>query len=94
MMLVLWSDLAKIRIKEIFLYIAKFDEEAAETFIDNIYKKVDMLEKFPRMGRIVPEKDNPKIREVFLKKYRMIYHLNQGTIEILTIFHDSQEIKL
>jgi toxin ParE1/3/4 len=94
MRFIIWSDLAKIRLKEIFLYIAQFDEEAAEILVNAFYEKIDMLEKFPRMGRVVPEKADPKIREIFLKKYRIIYHLNQSTIEILTIYHGSQEFQL
>ena len=46
------------------------------------------------MGRMVPEKKDPEIREVFLKKYRLVYHLRQEAIEILTIYHSSQEFKL
>jgi plasmid stabilization system protein ParE len=42
------------------------------------------------MGRIVPEKEIPAIREIFWKKYRLIYRITSDFIEIITIFHGSR----
>ncbi len=35
---------------------------------------------------MVPEIPNPCIRELITKKYRMVYRVKKGKIEILTVF--------
>ncbi|MEX2725736.1 MAG: type II toxin-antitoxin system RelE/ParE family toxin [Candidatus Sigynarchaeum springense] len=45
----------------------------------------------PERGRIVPEKNDPSVREIFLKKYGVIYHVSDEAVEILTILHGSRD---
>lgn len=37
------------------------------------------------MGRIVPECDDPQIRELLQRSYRVIYRLQENTVEIQSI---------
>ena len=37
------------------------------------------------MGRMVPEISNPEIRELIVKKYRIVYCIHEQKIEILTV---------
>jgi toxin ParE1/3/4 len=43
------------------------------------------------MGRIVPEVEDPNIRELIIYSYRLIYEISQKRIEILTIIHGKQD---
>jgi hypothetical protein len=42
------------------------------------------------MGRIVPECDDPQIRGLLQRSYRVIYRLQENTVEILTIYHGAK----
>ncbi len=65
----------------------------AEVFEEKVIEKVRPLERFPRMGRMVPEIRDEAIREVLYRNYRIVYVVDQDDeeVEILTIFHSSQQ---
>jgi len=42
------------------------------------------------MGRLVPELDEPKIRELILRNYRIIYRISEKKILIVRLFHGSR----
>jgi plasmid stabilization system protein ParE len=53
---------------------------------------VDSLEKFPELGRIVPERNQPAIREIVVKNYRIIYRVreNEKIVEILRVWRGAR----
>ena len=65
----------------------------AEVFEANVIAKIRPLERFPRMGRIVPEIGDEAIREVIYRNYRIVYVVDRDDeeVEVLTIFHSSQQ---
>lgn len=51
---------------------------------------MERLAVFPRMGRVVPEYGDERIREVGYQNYRIIYRLRDGTIEVAAIHHGAR----
>jgi plasmid stabilization system protein ParE len=47
------------------------------------------LGPFPQRGRIVPEFEDPAIREILFHSYRVIYHLDDpgASITVLRFWH-------
>ncbi len=89
-MKVVWSPLAIDRAGEIAEYFAQDSRIVAENWIDAIFAKVEQLKSFPESGRIVPEINSPKIKELIYGNYRIIYRLEEKQISILTIRHGKQ----
>jgi addiction module RelE/StbE family toxin len=89
-MKIIWSPLAIDRITEIAGYISEDSPRSAEKWIDSIFKKVSRLKKYPESGRIVPELDISKIREIIYGNYRIIYRIKQEFIVVLTVRHGRQ----
>ena len=89
-MKILWSPLAIERVSEIAVYIARDNPDAAENWVNTIFKKVEDLESFPESGRIVPETENKTIRELIYGNYRLIYRLEEKRISVLTVRHGKQ----
>ena len=80
---------------EIYVYLARELLIYAENLYDKIEEIIKNIQKFPKMGRIVPEYKNPLIREIIINKYRLIYGiLDSKTIEILTVIYGSRELKM
>jgi len=52
-----------------------------------IFDKIDQLYEYPQSGKPVPELNDHSIRELLLKKYRIVYRLNHDKITILRIIH-------
>jgi len=59
-----WSLKAENDLNEVIDYIAQDSLEYALSFYEQVREKVENLIQFPKMGRIVPELDEPNIREL------------------------------
>ncbi len=75
--------------KQIVDFIAKDKPLAAEKFRQEIIKAVSLLENAPRLGRVVPEFDNPVRRELLHGNYRIIYRLKPRLkkIQVTVVWH-------
>ena len=77
--------MAADRLDKIYQFIAQDNISAAQKMVNQIIKKVDSLSKNPERGRIVPEANREKIREVFQGEYRIIYRIESNEVDILSI---------
>ena len=85
-----WSLKAENDLNEVIDYIAQDSLEYALLFYEQVREKVENLIQFPKMGRIVPELDEPTIRELILRNYRIIYRISEKKIQIVRLFHGSR----
>ena len=74
-------------LKQIHDYIAKDSRYYAKNVVQRIVEKTEKLMDFPGIGHIVPELDDPNIRELFVYSYRLIYEITPDGIEILAVIH-------
>lgn len=72
-------------LEDIFFDIDKFSSKYAIEWSDKVFEKIELLAKFPYMGRFVPEIRIESIREIFVGQYRVIYEVRQDKIEIIAI---------
>ena len=89
-----WSESAKNDFKNIINYISQDSPSFLEYFIKGILEKIDLLKEFPKMGRKVPESDDPNDRELIFQRYRIIYYVTPELITIEMIIHGSRLLKL
>ena len=89
-MKIIWSPLAIDRISEIAEFISKDSPKSAEIWINSVFKKVSRLKRYSESGRIVPELNISKIREIIYGNYRIIYRIKQEFIIVLTVRHGRQ----
>jgi len=88
-----WSEIAEADLDDIYDYIARDVPYYAELFVDKLIEATDKLEDHPRMGRRVPEADHrDDVRELIVQGYRIIYLLQTGQLQILTIIHGSRNL--
>lgn len=69
-------------------YVAAERPESALRWFDETMERVRSLERFPDLGRIVPELQRPEIREVLVYPYRVPYHRDEQQVTILAVLHD------
>lgn len=58
-----------------------------------IYRMAN-LTTMPRVGRVVPEIGQERIREVLEGKYRIVYRIDDDTLAVLTVFEGHQQLRL
>lgn len=91
-MKVIWSRRALLDIKHIHDYIAQDSTAYARPFVERLLRTTRHLPQFPKSGRVMPEADDPHIREVIYQGYRIIYRLRDETIEIVMVIHGSRNV--
>ncbi|HEY2328243.1 MAG TPA: type II toxin-antitoxin system RelE/ParE family toxin [Verrucomicrobiae bacterium] len=86
---IIFSEPAIADLESIIRFIAKDNPSAAASFGAKLIGSVRHLATFPRMGRIVPEKNDEDIREVIFKPYRIFYRVKDEirVIEIVRFWH-------
>jgi toxin ParE1/3/4 len=81
-------------IEEIAHFISADSSHYASLQVQKIISKTDILENFPKVGRIVPEVKHKSVRELIEGNYRIIYFIFSKTeIHILTVYHSSRKLK-
>jgi toxin ParE1/3/4 len=85
-----WSPLAVERVTEIARWISADRPDSAERLVDEIFATVGRLAKFPQSGRQVPEFRRLELREIIHRSFRIIYRVEKGRVEILTVRHSLQ----
>jgi len=85
----IWSRVAQEYLKEIIGYIRKDNPSAAKSFSKLLIERTELLADFPEMGRVVPEQDDPRVREISYRSYRIVYRLSpaKNIIEITRLWH-------
>ncbi len=73
--MVIWSKPAKQDLKQIFEYIARDSRFYAKKVVNNIAEKSISLDLSPQRGRVVPEINDPDIRENFFRLVSFLRYL-------------------
>lgn len=89
---IIWTKLALQDIIDIEEYIAKNSELYAKQTIETFFRRVQLLIDFPSAGRIVPEINKTKIRELIEGNYRIVYTTKNKQLIILRVHHASRLI--
>lgn len=80
------------RVEEYSDYIALDDIPTAIMWAREVFDRCEQLRSHPKSGRIVPEFGRPEVRELIHGNYRLIYEVKTKQIDMLTIWHTSQEL--
>jgi toxin ParE1/3/4 len=79
-------------LREIVTFIARDSPERAHTFGNLLVDKALSLAEQPERGRVVPEQDDPTVREIVYRSYRIIYEVVQQptAVFILRFWHGAR----
>ena len=89
---IVWTLRSREDLRDIATFIAKDNPPAALKLGELIFSRVDTLERFPELGRVVPERNQPNLREMVVKNYRVIYRVRHKDklLEILRVWHGAR----
>ncbi|MGX9860625.1 type II toxin-antitoxin system RelE/ParE family toxin [Enterobacter hormaechei subsp. steigerwaltii] len=86
-----WLRKAIANLEAEFRYIAEDDPQAAERFVNEVWRLTQLLKEQPAMGR---EGRVPETRELILHNYPYIipYRVRNNTIQVLRVFHTHRRL--
>lgn len=76
---------ARRHLRAIHDYIAQDSPTYAKRFVAGILDRSDQLGRFPESGRVVPERQQPDLREIFEPPYRII--------DVIAVVHSARRFR-
>lgn len=93
MVKVVWAERAIDDLTNIAEYSSNYSEKYASSIVSKLFNKVNILKTMPKIGRMVPEKNDENIRELIEGNYRIIYEIrSEDRIEVLLVHHSSRPL--
>jgi plasmid stabilization system protein ParE len=89
--MVIWTARARADLKAIHDYIAKDSPQSAKRVVREMHRKAAGLAETPHLGRVVPELEDPDIREIPAYSWRLIYQLREQRVFVLTVIHKRRQ---
>lgn len=89
---VAWSLLATRDLESIVEHISRDSEFYAAAVARELVAAARSLAIFPERGRVVPEYEDPVVREIIVGRYRLIYRARGERVEVLRVIHGARQI--
>ena len=87
---IVWTNAADKKFDNIATYLLdNASLQTAQNFADLVYDKIDLLTKFPNLGRKVAT--TKSIRVVNLGKYYQIYYRVEGKMLVISNIFDTRQ---
>jgi toxin ParE1/3/4 len=90
---VIWSNPAATDLERAVAYIFEDSPAYAVAFYNKVKERSRSLSELAERGRVVPEHNDKRIREIFIHRYRLIYEINDEEVIILSFFHGAQQYR-
>ena len=87
-----WTQRAQSDLLEIARFIARHNPEAARRWVAMLRKRARAAARMPRAGRRVPELGRDDVREVVVRRYRIVYQLSPDGIVVLVVFESHRQL--
>ena len=91
---IIWAPSSLKDIAAIAEYIAADSVKAAKNMVELFFEKAKNLERYPLIGKSVPEIKEKYLKEILVNRYRIIYEVFlEDEVHILAIHHQSRLLK-
>lgn len=89
---IVWSLWASDDLVSVAEHISRDSESYAATVVRELVAAARALRVFAERGRRVPEYDDPSVRELIVRKYRLVYRVHPERVDVLRIIHGAREM--
>ncbi|WP_037327002.1 type II toxin-antitoxin system RelE/ParE family toxin [Runella zeae] len=80
---------AREDLENIFFELSEYSDAYAKDWTDDFFHQMELLEKFPHLGKIVAKMQMKSLREILVGKYNVTYAVSEEDILVLAIRHSS-----
>lgn len=88
-----WDLIAIAELESLRLNAARDSVTNSENLVSNIVTTVGRLADFPLSGRIVPEFNDPEIREIIVGRTRVVYAFQSDVVTIHRVNDGSRPLR-
>lgn len=90
---VVWSVSAQRGLDDVLGYVASDSLQGAQAIARKTLEAADSLALLSERGRVVPEAQDPTIREIFIYSYRLLYRVGDSQVTVLAFIHGSRDFE-
>ena len=90
---VAWTIEARRTLEEVLEFIARDSPEDARRLLEQALAAARSLSTLSERGRVVPERADPAIREIFVYRYRLMYRVSEESVAILAFIHGARDFE-
>ncbi|MGB0468227.1 MAG: type II toxin-antitoxin system RelE/ParE family toxin [Pontibacterium sp.] len=90
---IVWTEPALADLNDIAEYVALDNVVAANSLVQTVLTKIERLDTFPESGRIVPELEHLKYREVVISPCRIFYKIEHDKVYILFVMREERDLR-
>ena len=87
-----WTEAAASDLDQVAEYIARDSRFYAGVFVLDVRDAARSLANLAERGHVVPEFGEPSLREIFVKRYRLIYQVTDQTVYIIGFIHGARDL--
>jgi toxin ParE1/3/4 len=88
---VVWAESAQLALDEVIEYIAIDSRADALRVLESALAAARHLSTLAERGRVVPELNDPAVREVFVYRYRLMYRVEPDRVEVRAFVHGARD---
>ncbi|MDF3014521.1 MAG: type toxin-antitoxin system RelE/ParE family toxin [Cellvibrio sp.] len=91
--MIIWTPRARADLKAIYDHIAKDAPLNAKTVVQTMVHKTQTALQIPLIGKKVAEVADENLHEISVYSWRVLYHVQQDKIYVLTIVHKRRNLQ-
>ena len=89
---VIWTQTAWGDLEAVADYIAKDSRHYAAAFVGEVRDAARSLAHLAERGRVAPEFDDPSIRELLVRDYRLVYQVTKEAVHVVGFIHGARDL--
>jgi plasmid stabilization system protein ParE len=90
---VVWASTASEDLAAIAEFVSRGSEHYAAALVREVVRAARSLDEFAERGQVVPEFQDPSLRELLVRPYRLIYRVQDQVVLVLAIVHGARRWK-
>lgn len=91
-MVIVWLKAAKLDLKNYRNNSKIINKEKVQEYIFDLVSSVDILETFPKSGKLFCLINNIELRQLVFKMHRIFYYIKDNKVYILAVVHTSRNV--
>jgi len=68
--------------------------EVGGSLVEEVFRRVEALAEYPDMGRVVPEFDQPHLRELIHPPFRIVYRRDPTLVRVVRVWRSDRLLRL
>jgi toxin ParE1/3/4 len=88
---VIWTESARAALDDVVTYLAQDSHAAAVRVLVAALDTASSLAQFAERGRVVPELNQPDLRELFVFDYRLLYRVRPDEVVVVAYLHGARD---